>query len=56
MKMQCVNNRDYEDCMTIGKVYDVDIEDMEHGNSMKKFLDDNGNFLQTMLDRFKPID
>lgn len=53
--MKCINNRDYEDCLTLGKIYDVQIEEVGNRDSMKKLLDDNGEFLQTMLDRFIPL-
>lgn len=49
--MRCVNNWDYEDCLTLDKIYEVEI--CEDG--MKKFIDDNGESLQTMLDRFENI-
>lgn len=54
--MKCVNNKEYEDCMTIGKIYEVEIEKIGKNNSMKIFKDDNGEFLQTMLDKFHDID
>lgn len=53
--MKCINNTDYEDCMTIGNVYDVEVEEMENGAKMHKFLDDNGDFLQSMLPRFETL-
>lgn len=55
MLMKCIDNRDYEDCLTVGKVYEVEIEIMGTAATMKKLLDDNGEFLQTMLDRFIPV-
>jgi len=51
MLMTCVNNTGYEDCLTLGKKYEVEVEYIE-GSSMKKVLDDSGEPLQTMLDRF----
>lgn len=54
-KMKCVNNNDYEKCLTLGKVYNVHIHDVGSGNSMKKLKDDNGEFLQTMIDRFEEV-
>ena len=52
--MKCIDNHDYVECLTVGKVYEVEIEDMGAAGSMKKLMDDNGEFLQTMLDRFCP--
>ena len=37
MLMKCINNRDYEDCLTLGKIYDVQIEEVGNRDSMKKF-------------------
>lgn len=52
-QMTCVNNEGYEDCLTVGKEYLVTIEYFPSGDSMKKMTDDNGEFLQTMIDRFE---
>lgn len=54
-KLKCIDNRDYEQCLTIGKVYDVEIEELGNGSSMKKLKDNNGEFLQTMVERFEEI-
>jgi hypothetical protein len=54
--MKCINNKDYEDCMTIGKTYLVEMKDEGRSDSMKRFIADNGETLQTMLDRFEPIE
>jgi hypothetical protein len=54
--MLCINNTDYVDCMTVGKNYWVEIEEMKHSQKMYKFLDDNNKPLQTMLDRFIPAE
>jgi len=51
--MVCTNNADYEDCMTLGNSYPVAIQDMGNGDHMYKFVDDKGDPLQSMLDRFK---
>ncbi|MCT1392018.1 hypothetical protein M4D76_27625 [Peribacillus frigoritolerans] len=45
-----MDNTDYEDCLTIGKLYEVSQD--SHG--MYSLVDDNGDALQTMLDRFVP--
>ena len=52
IKMVCINNVNYENCLTVGKVYDVEMESISTG-TMYKVIDDNGEFLQTMVDRFK---
>ncbi|MGG1571564.1 hypothetical protein [Fictibacillus sp. NRS-1165] len=54
-RMRCVNNIDYEDCLTKGGIYDVEMENLGNGESMKKLNDDNGDFLQTMLGRFEEV-
>ena len=53
-KMICVSNIDYEDCMTLGKVYDVEAEpDARDSSCLYKFVDDNREPLQTMVRRFE---
>ncbi len=49
------NNRDYEDCLTINKIYDVEIEDIGNEDNIYIFIDDNGDELQTMIHRFKDV-
>ena len=50
-QMVCVNNIDYEDCMTIDKSYEVTLRDFG-GQTMYSFLDDNNEPLQTLAERF----
>lgn len=51
--LRCVDNTDYVNCLTLGKEYEVEIEYVSLFDSMKKVTDDNGECLQTMVDRFK---
>ena len=44
------DNTDYENCLTVGKLYEVS----QDSNGMYSLVDDNGDALQTMLDRFVP--
>lgn len=46
--MVCVNNSEYEDCLTLGKVYLV-----KEVDGMQQLIDDNGEWLQTALRRFQ---
>jgi hypothetical protein len=52
-KMKCVNNSTYEDCLTIGKIYDVKIESEDDGDIMYHVIDDNGEKLRTLVKRFE---
>lgn len=49
------NNRDYENCLTINKIYDVEIEDIGNEDNIYIFIDDNGDELQTMIHRFEDV-
>lgn len=49
------NNRDYEDCLTINKIYDVEIEGIGNEDNIYIFIDDNGDELQTMIHRFEDV-
>ena len=50
--MTCINTRDYYECLTYGSPYWVEIEDLGNGQKMYKFKDDNGEPLQSMMNRF----
>jgi len=51
---ECINNWDYEDCLTVGKMYKVEVEFINDDKDiMYKFVDDNGEPLQSMINRFK---
>lgn len=53
LEMICINNSTYEKCLTVGKAYLVTIEGPNKENPMYSLKDDNGDFLQTMINRFE---
>lgn len=53
MKLVLNNNLNHEECLTIGKEYDVKIELLEKGKLKYHFLDDNNRPLTTVINRFK---
>lgn len=55
-KMICIANWDYEDCLTLGKSYHVSIESLDNNLNMYHVFDDNGEPLQSMIERFKEED
>lgn len=57
IKMECISNVSWEDCLTVGKIYDVKlVPGTAPGASYMHYLnDDNGEPMNTLLDLFKPI-
>lgn len=51
VRMKCISNNTYEDCLTVGKEYDVRQEYVGNG-IMKHVVDDNGEWLNTMMELF----
>ena len=48
IQLTCVNNKNYEQCLTLGKTYLV-----KEVDGMQEVVDDNGEWLQTILKRFE---
>jgi hypothetical protein len=56
MPMRCIDNRTYEDCLTVGKVYPVGTYPVGDGDTMHTLFDDDGDRLQTLLNLFEDAD
>lgn len=50
-EMVCVDNSTYEDCLTLGKTYEV----YQDPHGMYHLHDDDNEALQTMIDRFEEV-
>ncbi|PLS19174.1 hypothetical protein CVD28_01845 [Bacillus sp. M6-12] len=54
-QMKCIDNSTYEDCLTVGKIYEVELEPVGKEDTMYHLIDDNGDALQTMIHRFVEV-
>lgn len=51
MKVKCINNMDYEDCLTLNKIYDINYE----GQNRYDMFDNFGNECEFNKNRFKKL-